>query len=1024
VGNQSNRYNPGENGSPFKALQPRQKPLQDGLITAVAILISACIPLMYLWDRSIDSLDREMKTALLETAESAAMLVDGDLHRTFIDPEMESGEDYQTETDKLRRFMQKNPRLAYVYTTILTNDAVHFILDAALPGDLDGDGVDDHSYIMDTYESPSQELLTSLRMESIGIDQKAYTDIWGTFISAYAPVLDREGKVAGILGVDIRAEDFVESLSDIRRAAIAGICLAFLISILVGFLVYSLHHRTAKSQQDALASLKGRAHAEMRYRQLFEQTPIGIMNYSLDLKVTDCNDAFAEILKTRRDGLIGFEIESLKDTRILPGIREALDGREGIYTGPYHTTTSNRNLWIKIHTGPMRNTAGDIVGGIAIVEDITTRHWNESMSEAEKRLLGMIARAEPLEPTLTHLVQSMESLIPDSICSILFLDESGKRLLHGIAPSLPQEYNNAIHNTPIGPAAGSCGTAAYTGKLVIVPDVMTHPFWKDYRELAARHHLRACWSMPIRSGMDKIIGTFAIYCREVYEPGIEEITLLEQAGYLAGIAMDRDRFAMDLSHERNLLRTLIDNLPDVVCIKDRDHRYLAANRAAARFLGVASEDDLIGKSDAELLSAPKAEKQHQMENRVLDGTAIMNESSTLTQKDGSIIHLSTSVMPLRKPSGEIIGLIVIGRDVTNQHRAQEEIIKNQKLESLGQLAGGIAHDFNNILTSILGNLSLIRQPDHSSEPEQSDILKEAESATLRARDLAQQLLTFAKGGQPVRKHSDVASVVRDAALIAANETSCQVEFKLAPDLWPAEIDAVQIGQVINALITNASQAMPPGGTVVISGTNVTVAEDNPHKLPPGDYVSVAAKDSGTGIPDTIIGKIFDPYFTTKKSGSGLGLSTAFSIITKHGGRIFVTSLPGKGATFTLVLPASRSSIQTPDVASPVPPGPRRILLMDDEEAIVKISSRILERVGYEVRAARDGQEAIRLFKRAREEGKPFDVTILDLTIPGGMGGKETFDELKKSTPPSKLLFPAATPSRTSWPGTNHSVSAG
>ncbi|HMP89254.1 MAG TPA: PAS domain-containing protein [Kiritimatiellia bacterium] len=982
----------------------RRHDARDAFTVAVLIFVSACIPLLYLHHKSTEALEREVRENLLQTARTASLLVDGDVHRMFVDPAQEEGEDYIRETDKLRMFMQRNPRLAFVYTVIRTNDHVHFILDAALPGDVDGDGVDDHSYIMDVYESPSTELLIALQLGTSRVDHIPYKDKWGTFISGYAPVRDRDGNVVAILGADIRAEELDESLAAIGHSALGGTALAFLISIVVGISVYSLRRITSTSRHDALVAHKARFAAEHRYRHLFEQTPIGILNYDRDLNITDCNIEVAEIFRSERASMRGINLAGIMDTPLLPALRKAAEGQDGYYKGPCKIAGTEHKTWVEMRATPIRNSSGEITGGIATLENISSRHWMESMSEAENEMLAMIAKGNPAEDILEKLVANMEAILTDSTCSILLLDTAGRRFAHAIAPSLPKAYNDAVFTIDIGPDVGSCGAAAFTGNVVIASDIQTHPNWINHRDLAAQYNLRACWSMPIQTGSGKIAGTFAIYYRVVNEPSKEELTLLERAGHLAGIAIDRINVELELRNERTLLRTLIDHLPDIIFIKSMDLRYLAANQSAARFLGVNSESDLLGKTDADLFSPKEAELHRQTELRVLQEASVIHNETTITHPDRGIMHLSSSYLPLRDRAGNVIGLIMIARDITDLYLAQEEKLRGQKLESLGKLAGGIAHDFNNILTSILGSLSMLRQPN--TETTAADLLSHAEQATLRARDLTHRLITYSKGGLPVKKPATLATVLTDAAELALKNSPSSVVWDVDPHLWRVEIDIVQIGQVMQNLLSNADESMPGGGIIHIRATNRVLDQSVAGDLAPGNYVEVSVRDSGDGIDPAIQGKIFAPFFTTKKNGNGLGLSTAHSIIAKHDGGISMKSEPGQGSVFTFLLPALRSNSEfvAPNIIDETAkPEPRRILVMDDEEGIVKITALILQRAGYQVKSAKNGQEAIRLYQEAMSTGAPFDLVILDLTIPNGMGGKDTFELLKKINPDVRAL---------------------
>jgi signal transduction histidine kinase/ActR/RegA family two-component response regulator len=363
--------------------------------------------------------------------------------------------------------------------------------------------------------------------------------------------------------------------------------------------------------------------------------------------------------------------------------------------------------------------------------------------------------------------------------------------------------------------------------------------------------------------------------------------------------------------------------------------------------------------------------------------------------------VSIRTTALYGPDKSVIGAIAIVEDLSERRRIEEDRLRVQKLESLGLLAGGLAHDFNNILTSVLGNISLVR----SSLPidsELADTLKDAERAALRARDLTQQLLTFAKGGAPVKKLHDIATLVREAASFTVRGSTCRCVYELDPNTWSAEVDAGQITQVVQNLVIHADQAMPDGGVITLRTANRIVVDGEFPDLPPGRYVEIKVSDIGVGIPEIIRNRIFDPYFTTKKRGSGLGLTMCASIVRKHGGYIGVESTPGRGSVFSVLLPASdvatRSLADTSMYQSSDLSGSERILVMDDEPAILELARRTLTRYGYTALLAEHGERAIQIFDEERAAGRRVDLAILNITVPGGMGGRETLRHLRARDP--------------------------
>ncbi len=342
---------------------------------------------------------------------------------------------------------------------------------------------------------------------------------------------------------------------------------------------------------------------------------------------------------------------------------------------------------------------------------------------------------------------------------------------------------------------------------------------------------------------------------------------------------------------------------------------------------------------------------------------------------------------------------VIADQIENEKAARLEaaLARASKLESLGVLAGGIAHDFNNLLTVVIGNLSLAKL-DVSPEAETWHCITESERAATRAKDLTQQLLTFAKGGEPMRTSTALPDVVREAAQFALHGAKVRCEFDLAPEIWPADVDRGQVGQVVNNLIINATQAMPAGGLIRIEMRNDEIAEPR-QGLAAGRYVKTSFADNGSGITAENLPRIFEPYFTTKQQGSGLGLATVYSIVKKHRGHIEVSSQPGVGTTFHVWLPAATSA---PEPAAVPAKSERtktgRVLFMDDEPAIRTVGAAVLKRHGFHVTAVSDGADVVREYEAARAERRPFDLVILDLTVPGGVGGAEAIDRLREIDP--------------------------
>jgi PAS domain S-box-containing protein len=375
------------------------------------------------------------------------------------------------------------------------------------------------------------------------------------------------------------------------------------------------------------------------------------------------------------------------------------------------------------------------------------------------------------------------------------------------------------------------------------------------------------------------------------------------------------------------------------------------------------------------------------------------------RSDGKRLWVSWIVQPVYGETNELTEFLCVGADITERKALEEkrqqldqQMLHVQKIESLGVLAGGIAHDFNNILAAILGNVSLVRMDLDPASKEYLH-LGNAEKASLHARDLTAQLLTFSRGGAPIKKTVSLEHILRDTVKFSLRGSKVRSVVTIAPHLWQIDADAGQLGQVFNNLVINACQAMPSGGAVTVEAENVSVKKADGLLLPDGRHVKVSVRDEGTGIREEHLQRIFDPYFTTKQSGSGLGLAVTFSVIKNHQGHITVQSKLGEGAVFTVHLPASEQQPAAQQHPEPVfPPLNARVLIMDDEPLVCGVAGAILKRYGCSVEFARDGNEAMALYQQAAVSSKPFDVLLMDLTIPGGMGGKETLLKLKEFAP--------------------------
>ena len=464
---------------------------------------------------------------------------------------------------------------------------------------------------------------------------------------------------------------------------------------------------------------------------------------------------------------------------------------------------------------------------------------------------------------------------------------------------------------------------------------------------------------------------------------------------------EREQAEKALRESENNLKIILHSMRVGIAMVDAEtHTIIDVNNEAAGMIGD-SKDRIIGSTCHNFI-CPAEEGQCPITD--LRQPADNSERELLTVKGVKTPILKT-VVPVMLGGRKV--LIESFVDITVQKKIEEERLKLKKLESTGILAGGIAHDFNNLLGAILGNISLAQKyldPEGDAFP----LLKDAERISLRASDLTKQFITFSKGGEPLKKEMIIKDQVINTVSLSLSGSNVRCGFDIDEAVWPVKVDEGQIREVISNIVLNACESMPGGGVLNVSMKNVTVADQEVPSLKKGNYIKISIEDHGKGISDENLSKIFDPYFSTKapgnQKGMGLGLSVCYSVIKNHDGLIAVESKIGKGTTFHIYLPSSR--IETPSKGitdGGASSRKAKILVMDDEEMIRDIAGKMLRYMGYEVVLTKDGVEAIRLYKAAKESSQPFDVVMMDLTIPGGMGGGEAVKELLALDPEAVVI---------------------
>ncbi len=441
----------------------------------------------------------------------------------------------------------------------------------------------------------------------------------------------------------------------------------------------------------------------------------------------------------------------------------------------------------------------------------------------------------------------------------------------------------------------------------------------------------------------------------------------------------------NIREERHLSQGIIAAMGDGISIQSRDLRVLFQNQI---------HKEMIGDHQGELCYKAFENRDSPCEGcpvrlSMQDGNVHRGERRN--ELSGGPRYVEITASPLRDAEGRIAAGIEVVRDITERRRLSEEMAKTEKLESVGLLAGGIAHDFNNLLTGIIGNISLAKMLS-ADNTQIVARLQDAEKASLRASELTRQLLTFSKGGIPVKRIQPIGGIVREAVAFTLSGSRVKAVFDLPDDLPPLDVDAGQLHQVFTNLAMNAVQAMPHGGTMRVRGSCEQVKAGDLAGLPAGRFVLISVADSGPGIPPQLLTRIFDPYFTTKETGTGLGLATVYSIIKKHGGAI--SARPGQGAVFDIYLPLS-SGVAASHNAGPgkVATGTGTVLVMDDEELVLNTAGEMLKALGFTGTFARNGAEAVSLYQAALSRNTPPVAVILDLTVPGGIGGREAMQKM-------------------------------
>jgi PAS domain S-box-containing protein len=659
---------------------------------------------------------------------------------------------------------------------------------------------------------------------------------------------------------------------------------------------------------------------------------------------------------------------------------------------------------------------------------------SQALSLLDDRILAMIMGQNPLPAILNALCADIEKHHGGMLCSVLLLEPDGTTLRHGAAPSLPQEYSQAIDGVKIGPCVGSCGTAVYRKQPVVVSDIATDPLWAEGRDIALRYSLRACWSTPIPAQDGSVLGTFAIYYREPRTPDALHLQIIAHATHLVSLAIERDRDKTQLRAAEDRYQTLVERLPAIT--------YVAELGAGGPWHYVSPQiRSILGFSTSEWLSDPLNWLNHihsedreialAAEKRFQETQDLFQAEYRMFARDGRVLWFRDEGVMLHAAVGDR-ALLMQGvlYDITEHKRLEEQLRHSQKLEAVGQLAGGVAHDFNNLLMVIQAHNERLRARLVPSDPASHKDALEIERAVTRATALTQQLLAFSRRQVLQLKALDLNTVLTEVAKMLDRLIPANIELKILPAASPLRIkaDPGQMEQVILNLAVNARDAMPQGGRLTIGTNNVELHETlagSHAQIPPGKYVVLTVSDTGVGMRSEIQAHIFEPFFTTKNpgKGTGLGLAIVYGVVKQTGGWITANSEFGNGTTFDIYFPQAQeveAKSKSNSKAEPVSKtrtspasaacGTENILLVEDQDGIRDLVREFLQKKGYTVLNAVDGNEALQI---AANYQNSIHLLLTDVVMPN-LGGRELAHRLTQTRPQMKVLFMSGYPDHATW----------
>jgi PAS domain S-box-containing protein len=764
--------------------------------------------------------------------------------------------------------------------------------------------------------------------------------------------------------------------------------------------------------QSIVRDITTRKKAEEKLSQLhqFLQQVIDDANVWLDVLDTECNvliwnKAAEEISGYSKEEVVGHKkiwAWLYPDKKYQKKITDKAQAiiEKGEEVKDFETTICCRNGEYRIiswNSRNLQNDQGECIGSIALGKDVTERKKaEEKLKESEEKYKAIIEAAPD-----GMAAMDLKGIVTS--CNSAFLDLTGfskddivgkhmTRLPTVRAKDIPY-YIKLFANMVKGKLSMPVEFQWVHKDGDIRWGEVHATLLKQKGKITGVHIIAR--DITERKKTEKELQEYRQHLEELVEERTKELGTANQK--LQQEISEREQAESFLAAEKERLAVTLRSIGDGVITTNTKGIIVLINKKAEVLTGY-TQKEAVGKPLDAIFTIVSEETRDPCESpveKVLNQGAVvgLGNNTVLIAKDGTERIIADSGAPIRDINSVIIGVVLVFRDITEKRKMEQDLLKAQKLESLGILAGGIAHDFNNILTAVLNNVALARV--YTVHDKVKEKLTQIEKASLQATDLTQQLLTFSKGGAPVKKSMSIAELIKDSTQLALRGSNVKYYFDVPRDIWSVHVDKGQISQVINNIVINANQAMLEGGVIHVKAENVFVDTEIP--VHPGEYVKISITDEGVGIPPEDIPKVFDPYFSTKKTGSGLGLATSYSIVKQHNGYIDITSELGEGATVCIWLPRAGSVYQVKEPEAQTVSGTGKVLLMDDEETILETACEVLQYLGYTVECAHHGREAIDAYENCLDT-EPFDVVIMDLTIPGGMGGEETIKELLQIDP--------------------------